>query len=157
MTILGEVVAFTAAAVLAFTGSAKVWAARRNELVWPSGPNFGPYHLPLWAVVAVEGLGLVAYALLRNAMLTLLVLGIIFLGISLGAATLKGRPCGCFGIVNPNVGWLHIAGTSGLAACCLLLAAIGGGGRTSAYRGTVNHPGHWNANRYGYLPRGGSF
>lgn len=127
MSILAEIAALAAAAVLTFTAVAKVWAALRHELVWPSGPNFGPYHLPLWAVVMVEVLGILAYVILRNVTLMLLVLGVIFLGISFGAATLRGRPCGCFGIVNPNVGWWHIAGTSVFAAVCLLLAAVGGG------------------------------
>lgn len=97
-----------AAILLVATGSAKIWAIRSGELVWPVGPNFGWFHLPVWFVVVMEFLGGLVYVFSPLQGITSLVLAILIGSISVGAITLWGQECGCFGAVNPKVGPLHV-------------------------------------------------
>ena len=113
-----------ATGVLLGTAGAKIWAAARTRLAWPEGANFLRFHLSSNFVIAAEiVVSAIALAVPGYRIVSLL-LAIIYAGFVVGATTLKGQECGCFGIEGMKVGSVHIWGCA-LTAAVLLASAAG--------------------------------
>ena len=113
-----------ATGVLLGTAGAKIWAAARTRLAWPQGANFLRFHLSSSFVIAAEiVVSAIALAIPGHRIVSLL-LAIIYAGFVVGATTLKGQECGCFGIEGMKVGPVHIWGCA-LTAAALLASAVG--------------------------------
>lgn len=112
-----------AAGVLVGTAAAKSWAAARMRLAWPQGANFLNLHLSSGFVVAVEILAAAAALALPSARLACLILACVYAAFVIGASTLRGQECGCFGVGGMKVGRLHVCGCA-LAAAALTSAAV---------------------------------
>ena len=113
-----------ATGVLLGTAGAKIWAAARTRLAWPEGANFLRFHLSSNFVIAAEiVVSAIALAIPGHRIVSLL-LAIIYAGFVVGATTLKGQECGCFGIEGMKVGPVHIWGCA-LTAAALLASAVG--------------------------------
>ncbi|MDR0179851.1 hypothetical protein [Actinomyces oris] len=112
-----------ATGVLLGTAGAKIWAAARTRLAWPEGANFLRFHLSSNFVIAAEIIvSAIALAIPGHRIVSLL-LAIIYAGFVVGATTLKGQECGCFGIEGMKVGPAHIWGCA-LTAAALLASAV---------------------------------
>lgn len=107
-----------ASGVLLGTAWAKIWAAARTRLAWPEGANFFRLHLSSNFVIAAEIVVSTIALVVPNFRLSSLLLAIIYAGFVVGATTLKGQECGCFGIEGLKVGPVHIWG------CALTTAAL---------------------------------
>ena len=113
-----------ATGVLLGTAGAKIWAAARTRLAWPEGANFLRFHLSSNFVIAAEiVVSAIALAIPDHRIVSLL-LAVIYAGFVVGATTLKGQECGCFGIEGMKVGPAHIWGCA-LTAAALLASAVG--------------------------------
>ena len=95
-----------ATGVLLGTAGAKIWAAARTRLIAAE------------IVVSAIALAVPGYRIVS------LLLAIIYAGFVVGATTLKGQECGCFGIEGMKVGSVHIWGCA-LTAAVLLASAAG--------------------------------
>lgn len=111
------------AGVLLGTAGAKLWATARMRLAWPEGANFLNLHLSSGFVIAVEILTAAAALALPSARLACLILAGVYAAFVIGATTLRGQECGCFGVAGMKVGRLHIWGCA-LAAVALTVAAV---------------------------------
>lgn len=112
-----------ATGVLLGTAGAKIWAAARTRLAWPEGANFLRFHLSSNFVIAAEiVVSAVALGIPDHRIVSLL-LAIIYAGFVVGATTLKGQECGCFGIEGMKVGPAHIWGCA-LTAAALLASTV---------------------------------
>ncbi|WP_257493978.1 hypothetical protein [Actinomyces wuliandei] len=120
-----------ATGVLLGTAAAKAWAAARARLAWPQGANFLHLHLSLGLVVAVEVLASAVALSLPSLRLACLVLAAVYAAFVVGATTLRGQECGCFGVEGMTVGPLHIWGCA-LTSAALGLVAFLGDGLTAA-------------------------
>ena len=108
-----------ASGVLLGTAWAKIWAAARTRLAWPEGANFFRLHLSSNFVIATEIAVSTIALVVPNFRLSSLLLAIIYAGFVVGATTLKGQECGCFGIEGLKVGPVHIWGCVFTAAALL--------------------------------------
>lgn len=102
------------------TAVVKLVARVRGRLVWPDGPNLLRVHIPLWVAVAAE-VAAGAAPLLGHQRLAAFLLFWVYIAITLGAWTLRGRDCACFGIDGLKVGPWHVAGCATAAASAALI------------------------------------
>lgn len=123
MDVLITVLIGGASGVLIGTAGAKLWAIAGMRLAWPQGANFLSLHLSSGFVIAVEVLVAVAALALANTCLACLILAGVYAAFVIGAITLRGQECGCFGVSGMKVGRLHICGCA-LAAAALTSAAV---------------------------------
>lgn len=114
-----------AAGILLATAGAKLRAAIHMRLAWPEGANFFRLHLPSGLVIAMEILIAAAALALPSVRLSCLLLAVVYAAFVVGASTLRGKECGCFGIEGMTVGRVHIWGCA-LAAAALAMAAVFG-------------------------------
>ena len=119
-----------ATGVLLGTARAKIWAAARTRLAWPEGANFLRFHLSSNFVIAAEIVVSVMALAVPSYRVASLLLAVIYVGFVVGATTLKGQECGCFGIEGMKVGPVHIWGCV-VAAAALLTSAVSGEAITS--------------------------
>lgn len=110
--------------VLLGTAGAKIWAAARKELTWPEGANFLSLHLSSTFVITAEILVSLLALTTTDHRIAALALAVIYAGFVIGATTLRGQECGCFGIAGMRVGAVHIWGCA-LTAAVLLASALG--------------------------------
>ncbi len=120
-----------AAGALLGTAGAKLWARARMRLGWPEGANFLSLHLSSGFVIFVEIVVATAALALPSARLACLILAAVYAAFVIGAITLRGQECGCFGVAGMKVGRLHVWGCA-VAAAALAVAAL--------VRGTVASP-----------------
>lgn len=113
-----------AAVILLGTAIAKSTAQAQKRLNWPKEPNFLRWHLPLWLVVLAEVAMALFFLASPHPSVTGIVLGFTYMGITLGAWTLKGKDCACFGMSSTPVGKMHIGGCLFMAVLCFLSAII---------------------------------
>lgn len=112
-----------ATGVLLGTAGAKIWAATRAHLAWPEGANFLRLHLSSNFVIAAEIVVSTIALAVPDYRASCLLLAIIYAGFVIGATTLRGQECGCFGIEGMKVGPAHIWGCA-LTAAVLLTTAV---------------------------------
>ena len=108
-----------ATGVLLGTAGAKIWAAARTRLAWPEGANFLRFHLSSNFVIAAEIVVSAMALAAASYRVASLLLAVIYVGFVVGATTLKGQECGCFGIEGMKVGPAHIWGCVFTAAALL--------------------------------------
>ena len=108
-----------ATGVLLGTAGAKIWAAARTRLAWPEGANFLRFHLSSNFVIAAEIVVSAMALAVASYRAASLLLAVIYVGFVVGATTLKGQECGCFGIEGMKVGPAHIWGCVFTAAALL--------------------------------------
>lgn len=116
-----------AAGVLLGTAGAKLWAASRMRLSWPQGVNFLRFHLSSGLVIAVEVLAGVTALMVPGTWLACLILALVYVSLVIGASTLRGQECGCFGVSGMTVGSVHIWGCAS-AAVALTAVSLSGRG-----------------------------
>lgn len=126
----------TMAAVLAVLGAfvfataaIKTVAYARGRLAWPDGPNLLRMHIPLGVAVTFEGVAGAAPLLGHQRLAAVLLFGV-YSAITVGAWTLRGRDCACFGIDGVKVGRWHVVGC-GAAATSAFVIMIGPAGGAS--------------------------
>lgn len=112
-----------ATGVLLGTAGAKTWAAARTRLAWPEGANFLRLHLSSSFVIAAEIVVSAIALIVSDYRVASLLLAVIYSGFVVGATTLKGQECGCFGIEGMKVGPAHIWGCA-VAAAALLVSVV---------------------------------
>ena len=105
------------AGILLGTAGAKIQAAAHTRLAWPQGANFLRLHLSSGFVIAVEIVTAAIALALPGARPACLVLALVYAAFVVGATTLRGQECGCFGIDGMTVGPVHIGG-------CALASAL---------------------------------
>ena len=93
-----------AAGILLGTAGVKLWAVSRVRLAWPQGANFLRFHLSSGLVIAVEILTGVTALVVPSARLACLILALVYAAFVIGAITLHGQECGCFGVSGMKVG-----------------------------------------------------
>jgi membrane protein len=120
-----------ATGVLLGTAGAKAWAAARARLMWPKGANFLRFHLSAGLVIAAEVLASVAALSLPSLGLSCFVLALVYATFVVGATTLRGQECGCFGVEGMRVGPVHIWGCAATSAILGFLAATNYGATAS--------------------------
>ena len=120
-----------AAGVLLGTAGAKIWAAARTRLIWPEGANFLRFHLSSNFVIATEVIVSVIALAVPSYWVASLLLSVIYAGFVVGAITLRGQECGCFGIGGMKVGLAHIWGCA-LTTASLLASVVSSEGLTSS-------------------------
>ncbi len=98
MDVLITVLIGGASGVLIGTAGAKLWAIAGMRLAWPQGANFLSLHLSSGFVIAVEILAAAAALALPSARLACLILAGVYAAFVIGAITLRGQECGCFGV-----------------------------------------------------------
>ena len=114
-----------AAGILLGTAGAKLWAVSCMRLAWPQGANFLRFHLSSGLVIAVEILTGVTAVVVPSARLACLILALVYAAFVIGAITLHGQECGCFGVSGMKVGPFHIWGCA-LTAVVLAAASLDG-------------------------------
>ena len=112
-----------ATGVLLGTAGVKIWAAARTRLAWPEGANFLRFHLSSNFVIAAEIVVSAIALAVPGYQIASLLLAVIYAGFVVGATTLKGQECGCFGIEGMKVGPVHIWGCV-LTAAALLASVV---------------------------------
>lgn len=124
------------AGILLGTAGAKIQAAAHTRLAWPQGANFLRLHLSSGFVIAVEIVTAAIALALPSARPACLVLALVYAAFVVGATTLRGQECGCFGIDGMTVGPVHIGGCA-LASVLLALVALVGGSAAAPRPGRI--------------------
>lgn len=106
------------------TAVLKIVSHARGRLAWPDGPNLLRIHIPLRVAIVAEVSAGAAPLLDHQRLAALLVFGA-YAAITVGAWTLRGRDCACFGIDGLRVGRWHVAACAAAtaAAAAIMVAA----------------------------------
>ena len=105
------------AGILLGTAGAKIQAAAHTRLAWPQGANFLRLHLSSGFVIVIEIVTAAIALALPSARPACFVLALVYAAFVVGATTLRGQECGCFGIDGMTVGPVHIGGCALASAC----------------------------------------
>ncbi|MDO5286452.1 MAG: hypothetical protein Q4G45_06465 [Actinomycetia bacterium] len=110
-----ELVLVVLATFLMATAGVKILALGRGWILWPSGPNLLLFHVSARLAIAAELVAGVLPLVLPWPRVTAGLLAALYAVITVGAQTLHGRECACFGVRGMKVGWAHILGCAGAA------------------------------------------
>ncbi len=112
------------AGVLLGSAAAKLIASLRGELSWPRGPVLLWWAIPAWVVITLEATAALTGALLPAPWLLGSLLAMAYGLLTVGAVTMRGRSCACFGVTGRKIGGGHIAANAGVAVISLTLGLL---------------------------------